>query len=82
MQIDDVQAVVKILSESAIEDCALQIPVCRRYDPHVYLDTFFAPDALKFLVLQNLKKLRLKPEFHVANLVEQNRAPIGAERRP
>jgi hypothetical protein len=38
--------------------------------------------ALKLEVLEHLQQLRLQPDVHVTDLVEENRSPIGISNLP
>jgi hypothetical protein len=78
LQRDHVQAMVKIGSEQALRDGLFEIAVRRREDAHVHAHGLGAADALERPLLQHAQDLGLDPERNVTDLVEQDRAAVGA----
>jgi hypothetical protein len=77
VQGEDAQAIVEVLSESALPDGAGQIHVGRGEDTDVDLDRAVAAHRLEATLLQDPEQLRLKLDGQLADLVEQERASVG-----
>src|SRR5262245_48263898 len=73
----DVEPVVQVGSEALLLDVALQLTVGGGDDANVHLQGLRPPDALEFTFLQHTQELRLKLLWKVADLVEEERAPVG-----
>src|SRR5262249_49832618 len=73
----DVQPIVEIVAESVLLNHPEQVPVGRSDYAHVHLDRPRAPEALEFLLLQDPQELRLELEGNLADLVEEERPPVG-----
>src|SRR5205807_896865 len=72
----DVEAIVKILAESAFRDFLRQTSVRGGDDPCVDFDRSVAADALEFTLLQDAQELLLRVERHFPNLVQEDGAAI------
>ena len=74
---DDVEAVVKVLSEQTRPPGLFKIPMGRREDSHVRLEGGVRSQSLKLLLLKDSEELDLSARGEVADLIEKDRAPIG-----
>src|SRR5579862_3533102 len=74
---NDVQAVEKILAEGSPSDFVLELLVGRRDDAYVYCRRLIRAHGFDALLLQYAKHLRLRPQAHVTDFVEEQRASIG-----
>ncbi len=77
MQGDDVDPIKEIAPEAVPRHFALQILVGRRDNPDVDLDDLVAADAPQLLALQEPQQLDLHLLAHLADLVQEDRAPVG-----
>ena len=75
--IDDIEPVIKIFAKCALFDAPAQIAVGCGHHTDVYLDDAAAAERLHFAILQDLEKLGLKANIHVADLVQQNGSALG-----
>ena len=82
LQLDDVEAVVEVLAEGLLADHRREIAVRRRDDAH--RDRLFARGAERAHgpLLQRAQEARLHLERHLADLVEQQRPPVGLAEEP
>ena len=74
---EDAQAVVEVLAEAAVRHGPLEVAVGGGDDPHVHLAGPAGADALELAVLEDAEELRLDVEGELADLVEEERAPVG-----
>ncbi len=74
----DGEPVIQVLAEAPGRDLGLQVAVGGGDDAHVHLDPRVTADALEGLVLKGSHDLALRLQGHVAHLVEQQRAAVGA----
>src|SRR5439155_16878032 len=74
---DDGQPVVQVGAEAAAVDEIAETAVRRRDDAGVDRDGGAAADAVDLVLLQHAEQLRLQPELHLADLVEQDGAATG-----
>ena len=77
---DDAEAVVEVVPEPSLRDHLLQVHVGRGDDPHVGLLRLDAPDPHELLFLDDAEQLRLSLEADRADLVEEDRPPLGRPR--
>src|SRR5207249_12107275 len=75
--LDDIEAVVKILAEASFCHGTLKVLVGRREDPNVDLQRRLAADAGEIAVLEHVEELGLEGGVQVADLVEEDRAVMG-----
>src|SRR5207248_11316877 len=68
---------VQIFAEASGANLRLQILVRRGEDANVDLDPVRAAHGLERLLLQDAQHLRLRLDAHVADLVEEQRSPVG-----
>src|SRR3954463_3764954 len=71
VQLDDIQAVVKVLTEFAGGDSLLQLAVRCRYDAHIDVVGFMRAHQADFSLLERAEQLDLERERHVADFVEE-----------
>src|SRR5262249_30943110 len=72
----DGEAMKKVVAEAADEDLAVEIAPRRREDPDVDLDRLVAADATDLRPLDRAKELRLNRQRELADLVDEEGAPI------
>src|SRR5690554_5011900 len=77
MKIHDVEPVVEILAEGPLFDHFGKIAMGRRDDPNIDRLGTIGAHALHHPLLERTKKLHLKVEGHLAQLVEKERAALG-----
>src|SRR5581483_2508507 len=75
--LDDVEPVIEVLAELVGTHGSLEIAIGGGNEPHIRIDDLLATDARELPVLEHVKELRLQPERHLADLVEEERALIG-----
>ena len=73
----DVDAVVQVFAEAGLTHERLDVAVGGGDDAHVDLDGLVAAQALEALVLEHAQQLGLQPEAQFAELVQEQRAPVG-----
>src|SRR2546425_859364 len=71
------QAEVEVLAEPALRDAALEVPVARGDHPHVHRGGTRGPDPVERLFLKDAEQLALVFGPQLADLVQEDRAPIG-----
>jgi len=76
------QPVHQVLAEAPVGDPLPQRGVGRAHDAHVDAHRFGAPDRREGLVLEHAQELGLQVEGDLGDLVEEERAPIGALEEP
>ena len=76
-QADDVKAVKQIFAKTPRLDLFLQIPVRRRHNANVDLDTLQRAHRAQFLLLQHPQQLDLKLEREFPDFVEKRRAAVS-----
>ena len=74
---DDVEAIEQIFLKRAVQHHLAQIAVGGGDDAHVHLLAALRSQRLEFALLQHPQKLGLQHRAHRADLVEENRAPVG-----
>jgi len=79
---DDLEAIVKVLSELPLSDGGFEIAVRRRDHSHVDAKCIGAADRPHFALLQEPQQLRLRLGIQLTNLVEKERAAIGRAHQP
>src|SRR5947209_11471105 len=72
-----VQPVEEIGTEAPRPHRFLEIAIRRRDHPHVHPDGPARPHGLELLLLEDAKKLHLRLEGQLTDLVEEDRAAIG-----
>src|SRR4030042_6090677 len=73
---NDVDAVVKILSETALLHLLCEVLVCGGNDSLIPLEGFFAADPLKAMILQNSEQKGLGVRGDFADFVAKANAPM------
>src|SRR5262249_29378700 len=63
--------------EGMREDRLFQIAMRGGHDPYVDLYHVLAADALELVVLQDLQKLGLKADVHIADLIQEDGPAVG-----
>ena len=76
LDVDDVQAVVKILAEPALLDQLLEIHVGGRNDPDIDLDGVDTAQSHELSFLDDPQELRLRFQSYRSDLIEENRALV------
>src|SRR5438093_9025272 len=76
--LDDVQAVVQVFPELVRPHGGLEVAIGGGDEPHVGADDLLAADAGELAVLEHVQELGLEPQRHLPDLVEKERALIGA----
>ena len=76
-QIDDVEAEIEILAESALAHRLLEVAVRGGDDADVDLHRLGAADAVDLALLDGAQQLGLQARMHLADFVEQQGAAIG-----
>ena len=74
--LDDVQAVVEVFTELMRPHGRLEVAIGGGDEPHVGADGLLAAHARELAVLEHVQQLGLKPQRHLADLVEQERALV------
>src|SRR5262249_47882014 len=74
--VEDVNAVVQVLSEYALRNRAEQILIGRGDQTRVHLDGPHATEAKKIALLQDTQELRLRHQRHFRDLVEKQHAAM------
>src|SRR5262245_27270071 len=77
LQIDDVQAVVKVLAELIGFDHLFQIAVGRRDDANVHRDRLFPAQAFELSLLQHAQQFHLHGRRQLADLIQKKSATVG-----
>src|SRR2546428_5160426 len=72
-----VDAVIEVLAKATVPDRGFEIGVGRRDDPHVHLAIGRRPDAADLALLEHPQEPDLHRGAHLADLVEEDRAPVG-----
>ncbi len=67
----------EILTKPSLADQRLEIPVRGDDDANVHWNWLITADALDFTFFQDAQQLGLHREGHVANFIEEDRAPLG-----
>ena len=75
--VDDVQAVIEVLTEAAGSDLRLEVPVGRRDDPDVALDRAALADGGVLTLLEQAEELHLGGQRELADFVEEQRPALG-----
>src|SRR5688572_16387624 len=74
---DDIQAVVKVLAESAVLDLLFERFVGGSQDAHVDMNGRVLADAADFPILEHAQEAALEQRRHGADLIEEDGAAIG-----
>ena len=74
---DDAEAVIEVLAELSLRHEARQVRVRRRDDAHVGADRLDGADRQELALLEDAQELRLRLDRHGADLVEEDRPPVG-----
>src|SRR5262249_47324948 len=77
IDIDNVEAIIKILTESACDRFRRQVPIGRREDADIGDPRVRFPDSLITPVLQQTQQLGLYRRRKVADLIEKKRTTLG-----
>src|SRR5690606_10532492 len=72
---DDREPEVEILAEEPVFDGALEVAVRRGDDADIHAHLLLAADPIEFPLLERAQDLHLHVERHLADLVEEERAP-------
>ena len=75
---DDVEAEVQVGPEAAILHALVEVAVGGGDDAHVDGDRLRAADARERALLEDAQQLGLRARVHLADLVEEDRAAVGA----
>jgi len=81
-ELDHGEAVVEILSKSALFDPGTKVLVGSRDDSHVHEFFDLAADGANTTVLENAQELGLHARRHVADLVQKKGAAVGEPEKP
>ncbi len=76
--LEDLEPVVEVLAEAAVEDGGPQVTIGGGHDAHVRGQDAGAAEALELLLLQDAQELRLRGQAHFPDLVEEQHAARGA----
>ena len=60
----------------------MQIGIGRSDDPHVHLDDLRSPDPPDLFIFQDPQEFSLERERHLAQLIQENGAPVGRLEKP
>src|SRR5204863_6608532 len=77
MHAEDREAVIKVFAEPSLRDRLLEVAIRRRDQACVGLEQRRSPHALVLPLLQHAQQLRLHHRGQLADLVEEQRAPLG-----
>ena len=77
MNIEDVEAVIKILAKFSVGHGFVGNLVGGGQHAHVDRSFDLAAEPAQFVVFQNAQKLGLRADRHLADFIEQQRAPFG-----
>src|SRR5437868_1114661 len=72
-----IQAIVKIFAKGVLSHCPIQFAIRGCYYPHINRDLAGPAHGPHRALLQNAQQLHLHRQRHLADLVEENRSPIG-----
>ena len=72
-----VQAIEQIEPERALIDGGLQVDMGRGDDPKIHRYRFIAADGVDLFFLQHTQQLGLQGQWHIADLIQKQRAAIG-----
>jgi hypothetical protein len=75
-RLDDLEAVVQVLTKLAAHQHRLEVSIGGRDHAHVYFDPLVAAKLGELRVLQHVEELGLERRPHLANLVEEDRAEV------
>src|SRR5262249_40399208 len=73
----DAETVVQVLAKRLLAHGLEQVAIGRGDAPDVDADWRLAADAVELILLKNAKQFRLRLRRQLADLIEENRAPIG-----
>ena len=79
---DDVDAVEEVLAESALGHLGVEVAVRGGDEARVEGDLLVSADRAYRPLLENAQQLRLHPHRHLADLVEEERPPVGLQEQP
>ena len=75
---EDRDPVPEVLAEAALGDHRVQVAMRGGDDAHVDVERLAAADALEAAVLQDAQQPHLRRQRQLADLVEEQRAAVGA----
>src|SRR5690606_28309460 len=75
--LDHLEAVVEVMPKPAGCNGGLQVAIGRGNEPDIHLDRLCAADTLELAFLQHAEELHLKRRRDIADLIQEERAPIG-----
>src|SRR5689334_8260444 len=78
MQCDNIKSVEEVFAEAMSRHLAQQVAVGRGDDAGIHMDSIFAAHPLETLLLDEAQELGLERRAQIGNLVEEDRAAIGA----
>ena len=81
-QRDNVDAVIKVLSEFSLADCFFQIQIRGEDHANVDLVSLIPPDRFEFAILQNSQQLDLQARGSGTDFVEEDRTTVGLQEFP
>ena len=76
-QADHIEAVKQVLAKCTLLDALFQILVRRGNDAYIGLDRAVAANAIEMAIAEHAQQPGLQVKWHVANLVEKQRAAVG-----
>src|SRR5262249_31461757 len=74
---NNVQAIEKILAETAVRDFVFQFLVGRGDDANIHANSLVRTDGFEALFFENAEHFGLRAEAHVADFVEEQRTAVG-----
>ena len=75
--VDDIQAIKKVFSESLFFNFFVEVFVSCSQNPHIGVDRTCSAEALELAILQNSQQFHLKCWTDLADLIEKQRSSIG-----
>src|SRR3954469_21955142 len=82
MDRNNIEAVEKVLAETAVANRWVDPTVGRRHSTHVDTNCFRTAQTLEFLFLKHAKKFRLCLKRQITNLVQENSATVRLFKAP
>src|SRR5262245_52117318 len=76
VRLNDLQAIVEVFTKIAAHHHLLEVAVGRGHDAHVDVNLLVASEFRELRVLQHVQQLCLQRRFHLADLVEEDRAAV------
>ena len=78
LECDDVEPEVQVFTKCSPCDLFFEIAIGRGDQAKIHRDIFRSSDSSKGAFLQNAKQLPLHPQIEIADLVQEQRAALGA----